>query len=79
MRVGKKVFGEGKSSVGKLPFRASEDFGHFTIHRPGAYFFLSSAEGEDAPMIHNSNFNFNDKLIPKAAEFWTELALDRLQ
>ena len=70
LRVGKKVFGEENSNEGKLPFRASEDFAFFTKHRPGAYFFLSTAEGENPPMIHNSNFNFNDKLIPKAAEFW---------
>jgi len=29
-------------------------------------------------MLHNSNFDFNDELIPKAAEFWYELAIDRL-
>ena len=29
-------------------------------------------------MLHNSNFDFNDALIPKAAEFWYELAVDRL-
>lgn len=43
LRVGKKVFGEENSNEGKLPFRASEDFAFFTKHRPGAYFFLSTA------------------------------------
>lgn len=79
MRVGEKVFGQGKSNNGKLPFKASEDFAFFTKVKPGAFFFLSSARIEqNPPMLHNSNFDFNDELIPKAAYFWYELALDRL-
>ena len=78
LRVGRKVFGEDKVGAGKLPFRASEDFAFFTRHRPGAFFFLSTAEGENPTMVHNCNFNFNDKLIDKAATFWLHLAMDRL-
>ena len=73
------MFGKDKVGHGKLPFKASEDFAFFTQVKPGAFFFLSSSRGEEnPPMLHNSNFDFNDKLIPKAAEFWYELALDRL-
>lgn len=68
MRVGEKVFGKGKVGKGKLPFKASEDFAFFTQERPGAFFFLSSSKDEPKPpMIHNSNFDFNDQLIPKAS------------
>ena len=79
MRVAEKVFGKEKVGKGKLPFKASEDFAFFTKERPGAFFFLSTAQDEpNPPMLHNSNFNFNDKLIPKAAEYWYKLAFDRL-
>lgn len=77
--MGEKVFGQQNVGKGLLPFKASEDFAFFTKVRPGAFFFLSSARNEEnPPMLHNSNFDFNDELIPKAAEFWYELALDRL-
>ena len=79
LRVGEKVFGKDKVGKGLLPFKASEDFAFFTKVKPGAFFFLSSARNEEnPPMLHNSNFDFNDALIPKAAEFWYELAVDRL-
>lgn len=45
MRLGKKVFGENKASKGMLPLRAGEDFGYLNENKPGAYFFLTTAEG----------------------------------
>ena len=78
MRVGKKLFGEENVGVGKLPFRASEDFAYFTQVKPGAFFFFSSGRGENQAMIHNNHFNFNDNLIDPASRFWWELAKDRL-
>lgn len=57
-------------SKGKLPFKASEDFAFYTKFKPGAFFFLSTGEGENSPMIHDCHFNFNDGLIEPAAKFW---------
>jgi hippurate hydrolase len=78
MRVARKMFGEEKVSSGTLPRKASEDFAYYTKIKPGAYFFLTSAKGENSPLTHSCHFNFNDELIEPAAKFWWELAKDRL-
>ena len=78
LRVGREVFGADKVSSGNLPLLSSEDYAYFTQNRPGAYFFFLTAEEGYEAMLHNCNFNFNDKLINKAATFWYHLARDRL-
>ena len=64
--------------AGTLPFRASEDFGIYTQHRPGAFFFFCTKKKEDEVFLHNPRFNFKDELIERAAGFYFKLAEDRL-
>lgn len=45
----------------EVPFRWSEDFGHFTHAFKGALFGLGS--GENQPALHNPDYDFPDKLI----------------
>ncbi len=40
----------------KEPFRASEDFGHYTKQIPGAMFYLG--DGDSAP-LHTEQFDFH--------------------
>lgn len=54
------------------PFRASEDFGHYTKVKPGCYFFIGS--GEKHPPIHTKEYDFNDELIPVGVEMFKGLA-----
>jgi metal-dependent amidase/aminoacylase/carboxypeptidase family protein len=63
---------------GELPFRASEDFGVYTQHRPGAFFFFCTKKSPNEVMLHNPRFNFKDEIIEKASGFWLALAKDRL-
>lgn len=49
------------------PFKWSEDFGHFTKNIPGALIGIGS--GINQPNLHNSKFNFPDKIIPVASQF----------
>lgn len=44
------------------PFPWSEDFGHFTARFGGALFGLGA--GEDHPPLHNSGYDFPDRLLP---------------
>ena len=78
MRVGRKVLGENMVGAGPLPVMASEDFGEYTKIKPGAFFFLTTQQKPNTPMVHTPNFDFNDKIIPHAVNIWLELALDRL-
>ena len=53
------------------PFRASEDFGHYTKQIPGAFFDIGS--GEDNGELHTVSMNFPDEIIPVAVEIFQEL------
>ncbi|WP_421905041.1 amidohydrolase [Mameliella sp.] len=44
-----------------VPMRASEDFGLFGSRMPSAMFFLGA--GEEAPALHNPDYDFPDELI----------------
>ncbi|CAD8075815.1 unnamed protein product [Paramecium primaurelia] len=79
LRLGEKYFGAGNAHAGPCPVYASEDFGNYTLKVPGAFFFLSSGKNDtNNPMLHQSNFDFNDDLIELGAGFWWEIAKDRL-
>lgn len=53
------------------PFRWSEDFGWFTRQTAGAVIGLGS--GEDQPVLHASDFDFPDALLPVGLRFWDAL------
>ncbi len=54
----------------KEPFRASEDFGHYTKQIPGAMFYLG--DGDCAP-LHTEFFDFPDQLIETAVDLFLQL------
>ncbi len=49
----------------------SEDFAYYLEHRPGC--FLRLGNGEDAPMLHNAAYDFNDGNLTVGAAYWTRL------
>lgn len=54
---------------GPLPFRASEDFGHFGRVSKMCLFMLGA--GEQQPALHNPDYDFPDDLIAKGAEIFS--------
>lgn len=77
-RVAMQLYGDKLVGEAGLPSKASEDFGHYLLQVPGAFFFVCGADEEHSGIPHNPNYNFNDKLIPLIANFWLQLTLDRL-
>ena len=53
------------------PVTGSEDFAYFLEHRPGC--FLRLGNGEQAPMLHNAAYDFDDGNLTVGAAFWTRL------
>lgn len=51
-----------------LPFRWSEDFGHFTSKYKGAMFGLGS--GKDHPDLHNPDYDFPEEIIPAGVKMF---------
>jgi len=54
------------------PFRASEDFGHYTKKTKGALFYIGN--GRHYPAIHTSGYDFNDGIIETGVEAFKALA-----
>ena len=54
------------------PMRWSEDFGHYLLHRPGAFFGIGC--GEAWPALHTRGYEFPDALLPLMAKNWITLA-----
>jgi hippurate hydrolase len=46
------------------PSMGSEDFSYFLQKCPGAYFRLGQGGAEKGCALHNSNYDFNDAVIP---------------
>lgn len=78
-QVAERVVGPGRVGGAGLPIAASEDFAYLSAAVPGAYFFLGAGQpGEETPMCHHPDFDFNDRLIPLGMEMFLGLVADRL-
>jgi hippurate hydrolase len=72
-RVGERVFGAGNVITEHEPTMGGEDFSYMLQARPGAYVFLGQGGAAGGCMLHNSNFDFNDEVIPLGAGFLAAL------
>ena len=52
----------------------SEDFAFMLQEKPGAYILIGNGDGEGGCMIHHSNYDFNDRILPLGASYWIQLA-----
>jgi len=56
------------------PVTGSEDFSFFLEKVPGCYVFIGNGEGElGGCMVHNPNYDFNDRVLPTGASYWVRL------
>ncbi len=61
------------------PLSASEDFAYMLDEVPGSYLFIGNGDGDTANgghgacMVHNPNYDFEDRNIPVGAAFWVAL------
>ena len=53
------------------PCMITEDFSWYQKNLPGMFFFLGTGE---TPALHADNFNYNEEILLKGAEFFEELA-----
>ena len=77
------AFGADKVDCNTPAIAAGEDFSFFLQEVPGSYIFLGNGDGDHrlasyhgmGPcQLHNSNYDFNDALLPIGASFWVHLA-----
>ncbi|MCA9690842.1 MAG: amidohydrolase [Nannocystaceae bacterium] len=78
-RVAASIVGDARVSGAGLPMAASEDFAYFAQKIPAAYFFLGAGEeGEETPVCHHPDFDFDDALIPLGVRMFLGLVHDRM-
>ena len=56
-----------------VPFRWSEDFGHYGQHIPACFFGVGA--GLDTPPLHTESYTYPDKLAPITAELFLTFLL----
>jgi hippurate hydrolase len=56
------------------PLMGSEDFGHMLAQCPGSYLLIGNGNGENAVMVHNPGYDFNDRCIVRGIAYWVRLA-----
>ncbi|GHD99322.1 amidohydrolase [Defluviimonas sp. 20V17] len=67
IEVAKAVSG---CEIAPHPHMGGEDFGAMLGERPGAFLFLGQGKG---PMVHETDFDFNDAAAPIGASFFAKL------
>ena len=74
--VATRLFGSDRVQADGRRLTASEDFAFMLQKVPGCYFFVGNgARGEPGGcMVHNPGYDFNDRIIGPAAQFWVALA-----
>ena len=80
VRAAQAVVGAERVDADTPPMMASEDFGRFLQHLPGAYVFIGNGDGDSpgAVPLHNARYDFNDDIVPLGARFFAELVSTRL-
>lgn len=56
----------------EVPSMTAEDFSWYQRYLPGMFFFLGAG---NTPALHSSNFDFNEQILSKGADFFEHLAL----
>jgi hippurate hydrolase len=80
VRAAQAVVGAERVDADTPPLMASEDFGCFLQHIPGAFVFIGNGDGDSpgAVPLHNAGYDFNDALLPLGARWFAELVRQRL-
>jgi hippurate hydrolase len=74
--IARDVAGAELVETSMQPIMGAEDFAFMLGSVPGCYVLLGAArEGEATPrQLHNSNYDFNDDIIPTGVRYWATLA-----
>mgnify|MGYP000847632207 CR=1 FL=1 len=80
VRAAQAVVGAERVDADTPPIMASEDFGRFLQHIPGAFVFIGNGSGDDpgGVPLHNPGYDFNDGILGVGARWFAELVRQRL-
>ncbi|RUV36166.1 M20 aminoacylase family protein [Mesorhizobium sp. M7A.F.Ca.MR.148.00.0.0] len=76
--IANEVMGSERLVVDPPPEMGSEDFCYMLEQRPGCYFLLGQADDAHQAAAHDTNYDFNDAILPMGASLWVRLVERRL-
>ena len=68
-----EVVGEDRVDRSVAPVMGAEDFAYMLEQKPGAYIFMGIGDDDAAPMLHSTDYDFNDQALPYGASYWARL------
>jgi len=77
-RAAAKIVGEDNVVVDPPPEMGAEDFAYMLQEKPGSYVWLGNGGAPGGCMLHNPNYDFNDKVAPIGASYWVSLVEQEL-
>ncbi len=77
LECARTLVGDDHVVAGIAPTMGTEDFAYFLQERPGCLVLFGQGEGEAPAKLHTPEYDFNDRLIPVAVQYWLTL-VDRL-
>ena len=74
------LLGREKIERNPIPSMVTEDFSYMLQAKPGCYVWLGTAtgKGDEECMLHSSNYDFNDDVLPTGAAYWVKLVENEL-
>ena len=74
------LVGREKIERNPIPSMVTEDFSYMLQAKPGCYVWLGTGPGKDDEgcMLHSSNYDFNDDILPTGAGYWVKLVENEL-
>ena len=60
------------------PAMTGEDFAWYLEQRPGAFVWIGNGPADGGRELHNSNYNYNDAILPAAASYLASVAKQAL-
>ena len=74
------LVGREKIERNPIPSMVTEDFSYMLQAKPGCYVWLGTGTGkaDEGPMLHSSNYDFNDEVLPIGAGYWVQLVKNEL-
>jgi amidohydrolase len=78
IRVASALLGAGNVDIDPPPEMGSEDFCFLLEERPGCYFLLGQEDADHLPVCHDTQYDFNDRVLGIGTRLWVALVRDRL-
>ena len=74
------LVGREKIERNPIPSMVTEDFSYMLQAKPGCYVWLGTGpgKGNTGCMLHSSNYDFNDDVLPTGAGYWVKLVENEL-